>query len=419
MIIRIRSRDGVDRLDVPDPSSATVATLISLVETQLHIPSHFQNLSPNQSILLSKSPYDASSLSPDPSTPLSSLGLSHGSILYLYYDPSSFSRTSLPPPPPSFPPRRKMTIDDLVARQVRVVRQDSPHCSLASLDRDSAHSFQLFLSESLAFAVKRGGFLYGRVGNRGEVWVDFIYEPPQHGMDGRLVITRDPEEEKLVEAIAAGLGMRKLGFIVSRSVGEDRGTDGEYTMTAREVRLAAEYQAESGLAEWVTLVVKLEVNEDGGADVHFEAFQMSDVCVKLWKDGWFANEEGEGEGKEYDPKVTKMNKDVVVGGKDMKVVDNDFFLVVVKIADHQGPLSTAFPIENRNLPVLPRALKNHLDRTKSLPFVKRISDFHLLLFLARFLDVNADVPLLAECVSKQVNVPDGYKLLIESMAASA
>ncbi|GJV45889.1 hypothetical protein Tco_1430425 [Tanacetum coccineum] len=65
-----------------------------------------------------------------------------------------------------------------------------------------------------------------------------------------------------------------------------------------------------------------------------------------------------------------------------------------------------------------RTLKAHLDRTKNLSFVKRISDFHLLLLLARFLDVNSDVPALAGCVHAQATIPEGYQLLIESMAAS-
>lgn len=90
-----------------------------------------------------------------------------------------------------------------------------------------------------------------------------------------------------------------------------------------------------------------------------------------------------------------------------------FFMVM------QGPLSSIFPIENRITPVPMNALKNHLDRTRSLPFVKRISDFHLLLLLARFLDVNADVPALAQCVQTQMAVPEGYQLLIESMASAA
>ena len=88
----------------------------------------------------------------------------------------------------------------------------------------------------------------------------------------------------------------------------------------------------------------------------------------------------------------------------------------MKFMEMQGPLSATFPIENRNTPVTMRALKNHLDRARSLPFVKRISDFHLLLLLARFLDVNADVPALAVCVQTQTAVPEGYRLLIDSMA---
>lgn len=85
----------------------------------------------------------------------------------------------------------------------------------------------------------------------------------------------------------------------------------------------------------------------------------------------------------------------------------------------QGPLSSSFPIENRIITVSPKALKTHLDHTKHLPFVKRISDFHLLLLLARYLDVNADIPALGECVQKQLPVPDGYQFLIESLAAAA
>ncbi|CBI32282.3 unnamed protein product, partial [Vitis vinifera] len=113
-----------------------------------------------------------------------------------------------------------------------------------------------------------------------------------------------------------------------------------------------------------------------------------------------------------------MKKDVVVGVKDTREVDNDFFLVLVKILDHQGPLSSTFPIENRITQVTMRALKNHLDRAKNLPFVKRISDFHLLLLLSRFLDINSDVPALAECVQTQSAVPEGYQLLIESLASA-
>lgn len=150
----------------------------------------------------------------------------------------------------------------------------------------------------------------------------------QQGTEENLILLRDPDEEKLVDAIAMGLGMRKVGFIFTQTIGQNKK---DYTMSNVEVLQAAELQAEGDLKEWVTAIVKLEVNEEGGADVHFEAFQMSDMCIRLFKEGWFEREIGE----DVDPKLSRMKKAVVVGGKDTKEVDNDFFLVVVKIFDHQ------------------------------------------------------------------------------------
>ncbi|GMP91199.1 hypothetical protein CsSME_00041994 [Camellia sinensis var. sinensis] len=347
MMIRIRSRDGSERVSIDNPL-ITIAQLKTLIESQLRVPTLNQTLSTNQNLLLAKTLDEIARFTDmsNPQTPISTLGITHGSMIYL------------------------------------------------------------------AFAVKRGGVMYGTVSSEGKVEVDFIYEPPQQGTEENLIILRDPDEEKLVEAIAMGLGMRKVGFIFTQTISQNKK---DYTLSNAEILQAAEMHGEGDLKEWVTAVVKLEVNEDGGADVHFEAFQMSDMCIRLFKEGWFETEIGEDD----DPKLSKMKKEVVVGGKDTKEVDNDFFLVVVKIFDHQGPLSSTFPIENRNTAVTMKALKNHLDRTRSLPFVKRISDFHLLLLLARFLDVSADVPALAQCVQTQIAVPEGYQLLIESMASAS
>lgn len=348
----------------------------------------------------------------NPNTTISSLNLTHGSIVYLAYEGERTVAGPAVNPAGSF--GKKMTMDDLIAKQMRVTRQENPHCELVSFDRDAANAFQHYVNETLAFAVKRGGFMYGTVSPEGKVEVDFIYEPPQQGTEESLILLRDPDEEKVVDALAIGLGMRKVGFIFTQTISQDKK---DYTMSTAEVLQAAELHAEGDLKEWVTAIVKLEVNEDGAADVHFEAFQMSDMCVRLFKEGWFETEVNKDE--VIDPKLSKMKKDVVVGVKDTREVDNDFFLVVVKIADHQGPLSSSFPIENRNIPVSMRALKDHFNRTKNLSFVKRISDFHLLLLLAKFLDINADVPALAECVHTQTAVPEGYQLLIESMASAS
>ncbi|KAG7629498.1 MPN domain [Arabidopsis thaliana x Arabidopsis arenosa] len=408
-MLRVRSRDGLERVSVDGPH-ITVSQLKTLIQDQLQIPIHNQTLSTNRNLLLAKSPsgFLAFTDMADPNLRISSLNLAHGSMVYLAYEGERTIRGG-PAVTPAGSFGRKMTVEDLIARQMRVGRQEKAHCDSVSFDRDCANAFQHFVNESLAFAVKRGGFMYGNVSEDGQVEVNFIYEPPQQGMEDNLILMRDSEEEKRVDAIALGLGMRRVGFIFNQTVTQDKK---EYTLSNVEVLLAAQLHAESELKEWVTAVVKLEINEDGGADVHFEPFQMSDMCVRLFKEGWFETEIG----PEDDPKLSKLKKEVVVGVKDVKEVDNDFFLVLVKILDHQGPLSCTFPIENRNTQTTMRALKTHMERARSLPFVKRISDFHLLLFVAQFLDVSSDVPALAECVRLQSHVPEGYELLIDSMA---
>jgi nuclear protein localization protein 4 homolog len=45
--------------------------------------------------------------------------------------------------------------------QIRVTRQEAALCSTASFDRAATNAFQLYVAESLAFTVKRVGFLYG------------------------------------------------------------------------------------------------------------------------------------------------------------------------------------------------------------------------------------------------------------------
>ena len=46
----------------------------------------------------------------------------------------------------------------------------------------------------------------------------------------------------------------------------------------------------------------------------------------------------------------KKERPVIVAGKDQGEVDNDYLLLPVNILDHEGPLSSSFPIENRLLP---------------------------------------------------------------------
>ena len=94
----------------------------------------------------------------------------------------------------------------------------------------------------------------------------------------------------------------------------------------------AEMQAEGG-EHFVTAVVSLDETEDDEKFVNFEAFQLSDQCVKLCKDGWIPQEQAV-----EDPEKAgflQVSNDVIVAGKDTREIDTDFLLVAVPILDHE------------------------------------------------------------------------------------
>ena len=118
-----------------------------------------------------------------------------------------------------------------------------------------------------------------------------------------------------------------------------------------------------------------------------------------------------------DPREPTKEKPVIVAGKDTNRVDNEWFLCPVKILDHEGMLSSDFPIENRLTPQGMSELKAYLKQMSSKPFVVALSDFHLLLYLAKHSNMDAnDIALLVQAVGSQSDPGEGYKIIIESIA---
>jgi nuclear protein localization family protein 4 len=54
-----------------------------------------------------------------------------------------------------------MTVEEMVAQQTRIERQDAPHCASVSFDSHAANVFQSYISSAIGFSIKRGGILYG------------------------------------------------------------------------------------------------------------------------------------------------------------------------------------------------------------------------------------------------------------------
>ena len=115
------------------------------------------------------------------------------------------------------------------------------------------------------------------------------------------------------------------------------------------------------------------------------------------------------------PENLKDKTPVIVAGKDVAEVDNDFFLCPVNILDHQGPLKCSFPVENRLLSQGRSDLKSALTAGSSRDYTKKLADFHLLLYLADKLE-RSDLMMICSCIQKSQPILEGYQFLIDSLA---
>lgn len=430
MIIRLRSRDGLERVTVAD--AATLADLKAAIEAAHGVPAAQLRLAVDPGLLTSKEPVAFPELGGGQGgAALSSLGIGHGALLHMWYP---FTRDVAPPPdrPKDLGEGRefgaKMTVAEMVAAQVKISRQDALPDGLTalSLDRAAADAFQAYVSQATRFGVARCGLLYGRVGDDGVVSADVIYEPPQEGTPDAVVPERGGPDEQLADFIAGKLGLSKVGWVLAQAAPPAGAPPREWIMSDGEVRAMAGVQAELG-ERAVTAVVSAEPSPSGpggppGA-VHFEAFQASAQCVQLARDGWLAcpNADGAPSGmtKLVDPRDPKKERPAMIAAKDVGEVDNDYFLVPVPIRDHAGPLSATFPIENRLLPQGGAELRAFLAAAKKRPPPVRYADFHFLLWLAKQpnLDPVSDVGEIAAAVADGRPVSEGYELILESLGA--
>ncbi|KXZ49382.1 hypothetical protein GPECTOR_21g608 [Gonium pectorale] len=416
MLLRLRSRDGLERIEVPD--NATLSALKSAIHERLAIPLDDMLLSKQPALLTSKEPYSFRDMAINDAT-LKSLGVSHGDMVYLLY---SFERQVEPAVKPVAKPfGAHMTLNDVMAKIIKIERQEKPHTPAVSFDRNAANVFQSYLQGAYNFSIKRGGLLYGEVEEDGTVKVDFIYEPPQEGTVDKLSMQRHTPEEAQVDLLAQLLGYRKVGFIFCQSVkAQKAAAEGDYIINTDELISMAAMQDEIG-EHCATALVTLVEEPETGPQVHFEAFQCSDLAVRLVREGWVhPRDPVDGVSRMVNPKEPDAKQPVMLNGKDTDEVDNDFFLCPVRIMDHEGRLSTSFPVENRLMPQGKTELREHLKRLGSRPYVERLADFHLLLWLAKQPHLDAhDMALLCEAVRSNRPVLEGYRVIIDSIAGIA
>uniref|UniRef100_A0A6I8SED5 Nuclear protein localization protein 4 homolog n=1 Tax=Xenopus tropicalis TaxID=8364 RepID=A0A6I8SED5_XENTR len=279
---------------------------------------------------------------------------------------------------------------------------------------------------------QRIGYLYGRytehkdipLGLRAEVAA--IYEPPQIGTQNSLQLLDDPKA-KVVDEIAAKLGLRKVGWIFTDLVSEDtrKGTV-RYSRNKDTYFLSAEECITSGFfqnkhpnlcrlspdghfgSKFVTVVAT------GGPDnqVHFEGYQVSNQCMALVRDECLlpcrdAPELGyakESSSEQYVPDV--FYKDIDKFGNEItqlaRPLPVEYLIIDITATFPKDPVytfstsSNLFSIENRDALGETQdfhSLATYLSQNLSSVFLEIISDFHLLLFL-----VTNDVMPLQESI---------------------
>ncbi|KAI8466686.1 MAG: NPL4 family-domain-containing protein [Monoraphidium minutum] len=415
MILRLRSRDGLERIVLPD--GAGTAALRDQIHAQLGIPLEDMTLSRDPALLTAKGGLDGISVLPAGDAPLASLGVAHGDMVYMLYH---FERQVEPAVAKTLFDRRQfgahVSVHDIAAKQRRIERQDKPKVESCSFDRNAANVFQSYVQSALAFSIKRGGILYGTVDEGKNVRVEFVYEPPQEGGPEALALERGTPEEAQVDFLAELFGLKKVGWVFAQS-----NKQRDWIVSGSEVLQMAAMQGELG-EQSVTVVVSFDPNEQGG-HVHFEAFQCTDQAVELAKGGWFKGEApGEGGGgsggvEMVSPTDPTVKEPAIVAGKDAAVVDSDWFLCPLKILDHEGPFMAAFPVENRLIPQTKGDLRDHLRRLASKPYEARLSDLHLLLWLSRQPTMDpGDVLAVCGAVREGRPLLEGYRVIIDSLA---
>eukprot|EP01080_Neovahlkampfia_damariscottae_P002472 gene2472-3181_t len=239
-----------------------------------------------------------------------------------------------------------------------------------------------------------------------EVEVYAIYEPPQFG-DEKTVQEYDDENEEKVDTICSLLGMKRVGYIFSHGRGE---TQEKHKIMPDEIVRAAKLQSKYG-SSFVTIAATF--NSSSG--LILEAFQVSEQCVELAEKDLLS----------IDPKndsILKSKKGITIVGTTLEKneVDIEFFYTFnTPMKRLDGPFRAGMVPKNRKEEQSLNKLRTVLINRKNqgLNFVKRITDFHLLLYLTEFLDMKTDMPTLLEAVRTQNNsMAGGFEYLINSYA---
>ncbi|ETV74084.1 hypothetical protein H257_11390 [Aphanomyces astaci] len=290
--------------------------------------------------------------------------------------------------------------------EFKIKAQKTAHCNAVRLDAASCNGFQSYL-RNFAFQQCRCGWLYGTVGADGVVTVECIYEPPQEGNLHGFEVMDDPHADK-ADVVAAALGWSKVGWIFSHPPREEA----DFHFSSREILLASQLQCDDAAGGASSPFVSVKVTVDATGQASFEAFQVSDQCMEMFSAGALVPVEAI-------PTVMGVHETftAMVEMKATNEIDNNFFLCVVPVQPYESALHCEFPPLHREGSMRTRSMLKQILHKYGRDYKAALRDFHLLVFLADFLDLHADIPVICHALlNEDVPLDEGYKVLIDSVA---
>lgn len=300
-------------------------------------------------------------------------------------------------------------MEAMEALKFAIKPQEEAGAQAAAVASDAASAFQSYLAET-GFSQQRVGVCYGSVTSEMETEVLAIFEPPQRGGEDVYALADESEAGDIgarATLVADMLGLKKVGIVFSAR-------PRKCILSGQDIVFAARVASELPPAERKSFIVMV-VSTTETSETMFEAYQISDQAIEMFEAGIFEDEDKQ---KPNSGRVL-CKEEVLVEGKDAKKVHTEFFLLNIPIKSCDSWLRTSFAIENRDLaPQNPSDLKKAISDT-SVPYHKRLADFHLLLYLSNMFDMDSDMPGLLEAVKEQRDdVGEGYRLMIDSMASA-
>ncbi|KAA8494281.1 Nuclear protein localization protein 4-like [Porphyridium purpureum] len=311
-------------------------------------------------------------------------------------------------------------MEALEALQFKIKPQDSANVLAVSVDQSSANSFQAYLAH-VGFSQQRFGFMYGTKTDDSVVMIEAIYEPPQcgdHEAYAPIAGTFDEQQssaaavlDERAQRIAEYLSMARMGVIFSAKPRKCILSGADVLFCAKciveeEERFGAEHAKSF-------VIINVALAADGS--VMFEAYQLSDQCVEMYKAGVFLEEQKPNSGR------VKTRDAVIVEGKETNSVHSEFFLISIPIRGHDSWLRCSFPVENRDLkPQGQDDVVRSVTKHKDVPFHEQLADYHQLLYLCNVFDLHTDMPTICDIALKKREPSDtehGYKLMFDALAS--